>query len=102
MFSFSQELFNGRLQPRNVLLYCDPHKPEIDAEVVMCKRPVILAGLGLVRERPDVVAALQQLTARIDGDRMRRRNLAVDQEGASPAAVAEAFLQDVREERLGR
>jgi hypothetical protein len=63
---------------------------------------VILAGPRLVRERPDVVAALQQLTARIDGDRIRRMNLAVDQEGASPAAVAEAFLQDVREERLGR
>ena len=63
---------------------------------------VILAGPRLFRERPDVVAALQQLTARVDGDRMRRMNLAVDQEGACPAAVAEAFLQDVREERLGR
>jgi hypothetical protein len=36
VFSFSQELFNCRLELRNVLLYCDPHKPEIDSEVVMC------------------------------------------------------------------
>jgi glycine betaine/choline ABC-type transport system substrate-binding protein len=63
---------------------------------------VILAGPRLVRERPDVVAALQQLTATIDADRMRRMNLAVDRDGASPVAVAEAFLRDVREEQLGR
>ncbi|MBI4264149.1 MAG: ABC transporter permease, partial [Acidobacteria bacterium] len=63
---------------------------------------VILAGPRLVRERPDVVAALQQLTATIDADRMRQMNLAVDQDGASPAGVAEAFLRDVREDRLGR
>jgi glycine betaine/choline ABC-type transport system substrate-binding protein len=61
-----------------------------------------VGGPRLVRERRDVVAALQQLTATIDGDRMRQMNLAVDQDRASPAAVAEAFLRDVREERLGR
>ena len=32
----------------------------------------------------------------------RASNLAVDQERASPAAVAEAFLRELREERLGR
>lgn len=57
---------------------------------------VILAGARLVRERPDVVAALKQLSATIDADRMRRMNLAVDQEGASPAAVAEALLREMR------
>jgi osmoprotectant transport system permease protein len=63
---------------------------------------VILAGPRLVRERPDVVAALQQLTATIDADRMRQMNLAVDQDGASPVAVAEGLLREIRGERLGR
>jgi osmoprotectant transport system permease protein len=57
---------------------------------------VILAGPRLVRERPEVVAALRQLAGTIDAARMRGMNLAVDQEGASPAAVAEAFLRELR------
>jgi osmoprotectant transport system permease protein len=63
---------------------------------------VILAGPRLVSERPDVVAALRQLTAAIDAERMRRMNLAVDQDGVSPAAVAEAFRRELRAQRLGR
>jgi osmoprotectant transport system permease protein len=63
---------------------------------------VILAGPRLVRERPDVVAALRQLTGTIDGERMRRMNLAVDQDGASPATVADAFRRELRAERPGR
>jgi len=60
---------------------------------------LILVGPRLVRERPDVVAALRQITGTIDADRMRRMNLAVDQDGAGPAAVAESFLQELREAR---
>ena len=60
---------------------------------------LILVGPRLVRERPDVVAALRQITGTIDADRMRRMNLAVDQEGVGPAAVAESFLQELREAR---
>jgi osmoprotectant transport system permease protein len=60
---------------------------------------LILAGPRLVRERPDVVAALRQFTGTIDADRMRRMNLAVDQDGASPAAVAESFLLELRAAR---
>jgi len=60
---------------------------------------LILAGPRLVRERPDVVAALRQITGTIDADRMRRMNLAVDQDGSGPAAVAESFLQELREAR---
>ena len=60
---------------------------------------VILAGPRLVRERPDVVAALRQLTGTIDEDRMRRMNLAVDQQGESPASVAEVLLRDLRDRR---
>ena len=63
---------------------------------------LILAGPRLVRERPDVVAALRQITGTIDADRMRRMNLAVDQDGASPAAVAESFLRELREARITR
>jgi osmoprotectant transport system permease protein len=60
---------------------------------------LVLAGPRLVRERPDVVAALRQLTGTIDADRMRRMNLAVDQDGAGPATVAGSFLQELRAAR---
>jgi len=60
---------------------------------------LILAGPRLVRERPDVVAALRQIAGTIDADRMRRMNLAVDQDGATPAVVAQSFLQELRAAR---
>ncbi len=53
---------------------------------------VILAGARLVREHPDAVAALRGLSGTIDADRMRRMNLAVDQDGRSPEAVAAGFV----------
>lgn len=52
---------------------------------------VMLAGARLVRERPDVVQALSGLTGAIDADEMRRMNLAVDQMGETPEAVARRF-----------
>ncbi len=58
---------------------------------------LLLAGPRLVRERPDVMAALRQLAGTIDAEHMRRMNLAVDQDGVSPAAVAESFLRELRE-----
>ena len=57
---------------------------------------VVLAGARLVREHPDAVAALRELSGAIDADRMRRMNLAVDQEGKSSEAVAEEFIQSQR------
>ena len=54
---------------------------------------VVLAGPRLVREHPEALAALRGLTGAIDADRMRRMNLAVDQDGMSPEAVAEEFLR---------
>jgi osmoprotectant transport system permease protein len=54
---------------------------------------VVLAGPRLVRDRPDVITALRALTGRIDADHMRRMNLSVDQNGATPAAVAADFLR---------
>ena len=53
---------------------------------------VILAGARLVREHPDAIAALRGLSGTIDADRMRRMNLAVDQDGQSPEAVAAGFV----------
>jgi osmoprotectant transport system permease protein len=53
---------------------------------------IILAGPRLVRERRDVMDALGALAGRIDADDMRRMNLAVDQDGAAPDAVAAEFL----------
>jgi osmoprotectant transport system permease protein len=57
---------------------------------------VILVGPRLLREHPDVVAALRQLAGTIDADRMRKMNLAADQDGTSPAAVAESFLAELK------
>lgn len=53
---------------------------------------VILAGARLVREHPDAIAALRGLSGTIDADRMRRMNLAVDQDGQSPETVAAGFV----------
>lgn len=53
---------------------------------------VILAGARLARERPDALAALRALIGTIDAEAMRRMNLAVDRDGASPDQVATRFL----------
>lgn len=53
---------------------------------------IVLAGPRFMRDYPDAVASLHDLVGRIDADRMRRMNMAVDEEGASPAAVGDAFL----------
>jgi osmoprotectant transport system permease protein len=53
---------------------------------------VILAGARLVREHPEAIAALRRLSGTIDADRMRRMNLSVDQDGKSPEAVANDFV----------
>jgi len=65
---------------------------EDDRQAIPPYDAVIVAGPRLVRERPDVIAALRALTGRIDADRMRGMNRAVDQDGADPAAVAAEFL----------
>jgi len=53
---------------------------------------IVLVGRRLVRERPEVVAALARLGGAIDAERMRSLNRAVDETGHSPAAVAQEFL----------
>jgi osmoprotectant transport system permease protein len=54
---------------------------------------VILASSTLTREHPDAATALRGLSGSIDAERMRRMNLAVDQDGKSPEAVAQEFLE---------
>lgn len=63
---------------------------------------VILAGARLSDEYPAAIAALRQLEGQIDADRMRRMNLMVDEQGATPATVAEAFLRDFRASAVRR
>jgi osmoprotectant transport system permease protein len=53
---------------------------------------VVLVSRRLADRRPDVVAALRALERTIDVARMRAMNAAVDRDGKSPAAVAEAFF----------
>ncbi len=54
---------------------------------------IILAGKEL---SPAAVSALESLVGRIDGDAMRRMNLRVDGEHATPSQVARDFLKPKR------
>ncbi len=63
---------------------------------------MLLVGPRLARSRPSVVVALRALVGRIDADRMRRMNFAVDEKGSTPARVAEQFLDAVGAEPDGR
>jgi osmoprotectant transport system permease protein len=57
---------------------------------------VVLTGRAFAERAPDAVAALGRLAGRIDGEAMRRMNLAVDRDGRSPREVARAFLDGAR------
>ncbi len=57
---------------------------------------IVMVGARLASEQPEAVAALAALAGTIDADRMRRMNLAVDQDGRSPAEVAREFLRTLR------
>jgi osmoprotectant transport system permease protein len=77
---------DGRIAALDLILLEDERHaiPPYDA--------VVLASARLVREHPEAIAALRSLNGTIDADQMRRMNLAVDQDGKSPRAVAEEFL----------
>lgn len=53
---------------------------------------MVLVGPRLMREWPDVLAALGRLDGAIDVESMRAMNLRVDVEGADPTTVAAAFV----------
>ncbi|MDA1094889.1 MAG: ABC transporter permease/substrate-binding protein [Acidobacteria bacterium] len=60
---------------------------------------MVLVGPRLVREWPDVLAALARLDGAIDIDAMRGMNLRVDVEGIDPTTVAAAFVTTLADTR---
>ena len=56
---------------------------------------VVLASRRLSEDEPLVTAAVAALESRITVDRMRELNLAVDEHGELPAAVAERFVREL-------
>ncbi len=60
---------------------------------------MVLVGPRLVREWPDVLAALARLDGAIDIDAMRGMNLRVDVEGIDPTTVAAAFVATLADTR---
>ena len=68
---------------------------EDDRQAIPPYDAVVLANGNLARERPQVIGALERLAGTIDADRMRRMNLAVDEQGLTPSEVAEGFLREL-------
>jgi osmoprotectant transport system permease protein len=71
---------------------------EDDRGVIPPYDAIILAGARVAEEMPEVLAALGKLVGRISQSRMQRLNLRVDQDGETPKAVAEEFLDELRRE----
>jgi len=71
-----------------------------DREVIPPYDAIVLVGARLLRELPQVVAALRELDGRIDAATMRRTNLRVDGEGATPSQAADELLARIRAEAL--
>jgi osmoprotectant transport system permease protein len=69
---------------------------EDDRGVIPPYDAIVLAGPRLARERPEVVQALRELDGTIDAETMRRTNLRVDGEGASPGEAAAELLSRIR------
>src|SRR5262249_14014832 len=72
---------------------------EDDRRVIPPYDAIVLASGRLARERPELLAALRELSGTIDADAMRRMNAAVDAEGRTPAEVAREFLSAARPPR---
>ncbi len=81
---------DGRIEAFEISLLED------DRQVIPPYDAVILTNHRLVRDQPDVVDALRELSGKVSAVRMRRMNLAVDQSGLSPAKVAEEFCRELR------
>ncbi len=84
---------DGRIEAQGLVVLEDDRNaiPPYDA--------VILASKRLAAEHPEVIQALRGLTGKIDASEMRAMNLAVDEEGETPAAVAGRFFASEREAR---
>ncbi len=83
---------DGRIAAYDLVLLED------DRGVIPPYDAILLASPRLRRELPEVVEALGELDGSIDEPRMQRLNYAVDEEGESPAAVAERLLTELRGE----
>ena len=81
---------DGRIAANRLLVLED------DLGVIPPYDAILLASPRLARERPDLLAALAALEGAIDADTMRRMNLAVDQDGRSPAEVAKELDERLR------
>ena len=83
------QLPDGRIIAYNLRVLEDDRAaiPPYDAIIVVSAR--------LASEWPDVLAALTRLGGAIDIDRMRAMNLAVDEAGESPSAVAREFVESL-------
>jgi osmoprotectant transport system permease protein len=68
---------------------------EDDRGVIPPYDAIVLASPRLVREEPDVIAALRSLEGAIDAPRMQRMNHAVDGDGRAPREVAAEFLAEL-------
>ena len=79
---------DGRIAALDLVLLED------DRGVIPPYDAIVLASPRLVREEPDVIAALRTLGGAIDAARMQRMNHAVDGAGRSPREVAAEFLAD--------
>jgi osmoprotectant transport system permease protein len=80
---------DGRVVALDLMLLEDDHGaiPPYDA--------LVLASGRLQERHPDVLGAVRLLAGRIDGETMRRMNLAVDEGGRSPREVAGEFLAEM-------
>jgi osmoprotectant transport system permease protein len=83
---------DGRIAAFDLVLLTD------DRGVIPPYDAIVLASPRLVRDHPEVIAALRTLTGRIDEVRMQAMNYAVDEEQKSPADVAAVFLSLARQE----
>jgi osmoprotectant transport system permease protein len=77
---------DGRIPAFDIRLLVD------DRGVIPPYDAIVLASPRLARERPEVLEALRGLDGAIDEVTMQRMNLAVDQDGRSPADVSRDFL----------
>jgi osmoprotectant transport system permease protein len=78
---------DGRIAAYDIALLED------DAGVIPPYDAIVLVSERIPREFPEVALALGGLVGAIDGEAMRRMNLAVDLDGRSPGDVAAAFLE---------
>jgi osmoprotectant transport system permease protein len=78
---------DGRIAALDLVLLED------DRQVIPPYDALVLVGPGLQARAPDALEALRGLAGAIDADAMRRMNLAVDQDGRTPAEVAGTFFK---------